>query len=113
MKPFRDGPFQLRFLNMAPTNITFAVLFGRRSHYEDPMFLTLLRLVDEVTHLLGSLFLHGSYFCVKPAGHTTLKSLSAVRWGEFSCSLPTTRFFQVNEDPILLPPLLKSDIASR
>ncbi|KAM7091721.1 LOW QUALITY PROTEIN: cytochrome P450 2W1-like [Ciconia maguari] len=52
------GPFQLRFLNTAPTNITFAILFGRRFDYEDPTFLTLLRLIDEVMHLLGSPFLH-------------------------------------------------------
>lgn len=46
---------------MAPTNITFAILFGRRFDYEDPTFLTLLRLIDEVMHLLGSPFLHVSY----------------------------------------------------
>ncbi|XP_074961065.1 cytochrome P450 2W1 isoform X3 [Phalacrocorax aristotelis] len=58
IKSFNGGPFQLRFLNMAPTNITFAILFGRRFDYEDPTFLTLLRLIDEVMHLLGSPFLH-------------------------------------------------------
>jgi len=46
---------------MAPTNITFAILFGRRFDYEDPTFLTLLRLIDEVMHLLGSPFVHVSY----------------------------------------------------
>ncbi|NWX07786.1 CP2W1 protein, partial [Caloenas nicobarica] len=40
IKSFKDGPFQLRFLYMAPTNVTFAFLFGRRLDYEDPMFLT-------------------------------------------------------------------------
>ncbi|NXW03539.1 CP2W1 protein, partial [Fregetta grallaria] len=40
IKSFKGGPFQLRFLNMAPTNITFAILFGRRFDYEDPTFLT-------------------------------------------------------------------------
>ncbi|XP_029857529.1 cytochrome P450 2W1 isoform X2 [Aquila chrysaetos chrysaetos] len=58
IKSFKGGPFRLRFLNMAPTNITFAILFGRRFDYEDPTFLTLLRLIDEVMHLLGSPFLH-------------------------------------------------------
>ncbi|XP_075293021.1 cytochrome P450 2W1 isoform X2 [Opisthocomus hoazin] len=52
------APFQLQLLNMAPTNITFAILFGRRFDYEDPTFLTLLRLIDEVMHLLGSPFVH-------------------------------------------------------
>uniref|UniRef100_A0A663NB30 Cytochrome P450 family 2 subfamily W member 1 n=1 Tax=Athene cunicularia TaxID=194338 RepID=A0A663NB30_ATHCN len=36
IRSFKGGPFQLRFLNMAPTNITFAILFGRRFDYEDP-----------------------------------------------------------------------------
>ncbi|XP_056193558.1 cytochrome P450 2W1 isoform X1 [Falco biarmicus] len=58
IKSFKGGPLPLRFLNMAPTNITFAILFGRRFDYEDPTFLTLLRLIDEVMHLLGSPFLH-------------------------------------------------------
>ncbi|XP_064887598.1 cytochrome P450 2W1-like [Columba livia] len=76
IKPFRDGPFPLLFLNTALTNIILAVLFGRRFHYEDPTFLSLLRLIDEVTHLLGSLFLHffNFYpflgFLLKP--HTTI-----------------------------------------
>ncbi|XP_040445876.1 cytochrome P450 2W1-like isoform X2 [Falco naumanni] len=58
IKSFKGGPLPLRFLNMAPTNITFAILFGRRFDYEDPTFLTLLKLIDEVMHLLGSPFLH-------------------------------------------------------
>ncbi|KGL86587.1 Cytochrome P450 2W1, partial [Charadrius vociferus] len=58
IKSFKGGPFRLRFLNMAPTNITFAILFGKRFDYEDPTYLTLLRLIDEVMHLLGSPFLH-------------------------------------------------------
>ncbi|NWS49644.1 CP2W1 protein, partial [Probosciger aterrimus] len=40
IKSFKGRPFQLRFLNMAPSNITFAVLFGRRFDYEGPTFLT-------------------------------------------------------------------------
>ncbi|XP_074014832.1 cytochrome P450 2W1 [Numenius arquata] len=58
IKSFKGGPFKLRFLNTAPTNITFAILFGKRFDYEDPTFLTLLRLIDEVMRLLGSPFLH-------------------------------------------------------
>ncbi|NWX14662.1 CP2W1 protein, partial [Aegotheles bennettii] len=30
IKSLKGGPFPLRFLNMDPTNITFAILFGRR-----------------------------------------------------------------------------------
>uniref|UniRef100_A0A8B9BND7 Cytochrome P450 family 2 subfamily W member 1 n=1 Tax=Anser brachyrhynchus TaxID=132585 RepID=A0A8B9BND7_9AVES len=58
IKSFKGGPFRLRCLNTAPTNITFAILFGRRFDYEDPTFVTLLRLIDEVMLLLGSPFLH-------------------------------------------------------
>ncbi|XP_062443834.1 cytochrome P450 2W1-like [Rhea pennata] len=58
IKSFKGGPFRLRFLNTAPTNITFAILFGRRFDYKDPTFVTLLRLIDEVMLLLGSPFLH-------------------------------------------------------
>ncbi|KAM6407501.1 LOW QUALITY PROTEIN: cytochrome P450 2W1-like [Rhynochetos jubatus] len=58
IKSFKGGPFRLRFLSMASTNFTFVVLFGRRFDYEDPTFLTLLRLIGEVTHLLASPFLH-------------------------------------------------------
>lgn len=59
--PFPGGPFRLRLLNAAPTNITFAMLFGRRFDYGDPTFVTLLRLIDEVMLLLGSPFLHVSH----------------------------------------------------
>ncbi|NXP54026.1 CP2W1 protein, partial [Heliornis fulica] len=38
IKSFKGEPFQLRYLNMAPANITFTVLFGRRFDYEDPTF---------------------------------------------------------------------------
>ncbi|XP_068764522.1 cytochrome P450 2W1 isoform X3 [Struthio camelus] len=58
IRSFKGGPFRLRFLNTAPTNITFAILFGRRFDYKDPTFVTLLRLIDEVMILLGSPFLH-------------------------------------------------------
>uniref|UniRef100_A0A8C3PS48 Cytochrome P450 n=1 Tax=Calidris pygmaea TaxID=425635 RepID=A0A8C3PS48_9CHAR len=58
IKSFKGGPFKLQFLSMAPTNITCAILFGKRFDYEDPTFLMLLRLIDEVIRLLGSPFLH-------------------------------------------------------
>uniref|UniRef100_A0A8C6J477 Uncharacterized protein n=1 Tax=Melopsittacus undulatus TaxID=13146 RepID=A0A8C6J477_MELUD len=58
---FGGEPFQLWFLNMASSNITFAVPFGRWFDYGDPTFLTLLRVIDEVMHLLCSPSLYVSY----------------------------------------------------
>ncbi|XP_054851607.1 cytochrome P450 2W1 [Eublepharis macularius] len=58
IKSFKGEPFKLRTFNTAPTNITFAILFGDRFDYADPTFVTLLRLIDEVMSLLGSPFLH-------------------------------------------------------
>ncbi|XP_077172729.1 cytochrome P450 2W1-like isoform X2 [Paroedura picta] len=58
VKSFKGEPFKLRSFNTAPTNITFAMLFGDRFEYADPTFVTLLRLIDEVMILLGSPFLH-------------------------------------------------------
>uniref|UniRef100_A0A8D0G3K2 CP2W1 protein n=1 Tax=Sphenodon punctatus TaxID=8508 RepID=A0A8D0G3K2_SPHPU len=55
-----QGAGSLRALNTAPTNITFAMLFGERFDYKDPMFITLLRCIDEVMVLLGSPLLHVS-----------------------------------------------------
>ncbi|XP_025032421.1 cytochrome P450 2W1-like [Python bivittatus] len=55
---FQGEPFSLRTFNSAPTNITFVLLFGERFEYNDPTFLTLLRLIDEVMCLLGSPVLH-------------------------------------------------------
>ncbi|XP_040122747.1 cytochrome P450 2W1 [Oryx dammah] len=46
-------PFPLAVLRWAPSNITFALLFGQRFEYQDPVFLSLLGLVDEVMVLLG------------------------------------------------------------
>ncbi|NWI08817.1 CP2W1 protein, partial [Crypturellus soui] len=40
VQSFKGEPFRLRFLNTAPTNITFAILFGRRFDYKDPTFVT-------------------------------------------------------------------------
>ncbi|XP_061455487.1 cytochrome P450 2W1-like isoform X3 [Rhineura floridana] len=58
IKSFEGKPFNLRTFNIAPTNITFVLLFGERFDYKDPIFITLLKLIDEVMCLLGSPFLH-------------------------------------------------------
>ncbi|XP_063171257.1 cytochrome P450 2W1-like [Candoia aspera] len=55
---FQGEPFSLRTFNSAATNITFVLLFGERFEYNDPTFLTLQRLIDEVMCLLGSPTLH-------------------------------------------------------
>ncbi|XP_026560425.1 cytochrome P450 2W1 [Pseudonaja textilis] len=55
---FQGKPFDLRTFNAAATNITFVLLFGERFEYSNPIFLTLLRLIDEVMCLLGSPALH-------------------------------------------------------
>lgn len=47
-------PFPLDLLGWAPSNITFALLFGQRFDYQDTMFVSLLGLIDEVMVLLGS-----------------------------------------------------------
>ncbi|XP_032951535.1 cytochrome P450 2W1 isoform X4 [Rhinolophus ferrumequinum] len=43
-------PFPLALLGWAPSNITFALLFGQRFDYRDPVFVSLLRLIA-VQHL--------------------------------------------------------------
>ncbi|XP_019397620.1 PREDICTED: cytochrome P450 2W1 [Crocodylus porosus] len=58
IKSFNSEPFKLRSFNTAPTNITFAMLFGNRFDYKDPVFVHLLKLIDEVMILLGSPYLH-------------------------------------------------------
>lgn len=47
-------PFPLALLGWAPSNVTFTLLFGRRFDYGDPVFVSLLGLIDEVMILLGS-----------------------------------------------------------
>ncbi|XP_054422233.1 cytochrome P450 2W1 [Pteronotus mesoamericanus] len=47
-------PFPLALLGWAPCNITFTLLFGERFDYQDPVFVALLGLIDEVMVLLGS-----------------------------------------------------------
>ncbi|XP_057606177.1 cytochrome P450 2W1 [Hippopotamus amphibius kiboko] len=51
---YAGRPFPLAVLGWAPSNITFALLFGQRFDYRDPVFVTLLGLVDEVMVLLGT-----------------------------------------------------------
>uniref|UniRef100_F6PWJ8 Cytochrome P450 2W1 n=1 Tax=Monodelphis domestica TaxID=13616 RepID=F6PWJ8_MONDO len=55
---FDCEPFKLKLFNMAPTNVIFFLLFGERFDYQDPTFVTFIRLIDEVMVLLGSPFLH-------------------------------------------------------
>uniref|UniRef100_K7FBC7 Uncharacterized protein n=1 Tax=Pelodiscus sinensis TaxID=13735 RepID=K7FBC7_PELSI len=48
-------PFDTKvILNSAVSNVICSVLFGERFAYEDPVFLTLLKLLNENTKLLGS-----------------------------------------------------------
>ncbi|KAL6082641.1 hypothetical protein STEG23_005841 [Scotinomys teguina] len=47
-------PFPLTLLGWAPCNITFILLFGQRFDYQDPVFVSLLSLIDQVMVLLGS-----------------------------------------------------------
>lgn len=47
-------PFPLALLGWAPSNITFTLLFGQRFDYQDPVFVSLLRLIGEVMVLLGA-----------------------------------------------------------
>ncbi|XP_062944511.1 cytochrome P450 2W1 [Cynocephalus volans] len=51
---YRGRPFPLALLGWAPSNITFTLLFGQRFDYQDPVFVSLLGLIDEVMVLLGS-----------------------------------------------------------
>lgn len=41
-------------LNNAVSNVICSILFGERFEYDDPAFLTLLKLLNENTKLLGS-----------------------------------------------------------
>nr|XP_055196123.1 cytochrome P450 2W1 [Nyctereutes procyonoides] len=51
---YRGQPFPLALLGWAPSNITFTLLFGQRFDYQDPVFVSLLSLIDEVMVLLGT-----------------------------------------------------------
>ncbi|XP_065748333.1 LOW QUALITY PROTEIN: cytochrome P450 2W1 [Phocoena phocoena] len=47
-------PFPLALLGWAPSSITFMLLFGQRFDYRDPVFVSLLGLIDRVMVLLGT-----------------------------------------------------------
>lgn len=47
-------PFPLALLGWAPSNVTFTLLFGQRFDYQDPVFMSLLGLIDDVMVLLGT-----------------------------------------------------------
>ncbi|XP_037669694.1 cytochrome P450 2W1 [Choloepus didactylus] len=51
---YSGRPFPLALLGWAPSNVTFTLLLGRRLHYQDPLFVSLLGLIDQVMVLLGS-----------------------------------------------------------
>ncbi|XP_066496997.1 cytochrome P450 2W1-like [Tiliqua scincoides] len=53
IESFKGKPFKLKSLMGAPANITFAMLFGDRFDYEDPLFVTFLGIIDDVVTLLG------------------------------------------------------------
>ncbi|XP_010076217.1 PREDICTED: cytochrome P450 2K4-like [Pterocles gutturalis] len=52
---YHGKPFDTKMiLNNAVSNVICSVLFGERFEYDDPVFLTLLKLMNENTKLLGS-----------------------------------------------------------
>ncbi|CAM4618510.1 unnamed protein product, partial [Lepidochelys olivacea] len=62
-KKHRNGkPFDAKMiLNSAVSNVICSILFGERFQYEDPIFLTLLKLLNENSKLLGSPMQFGLY----------------------------------------------------
>ncbi|CAM4606627.1 unnamed protein product, partial [Lepidochelys olivacea] len=55
-------PFDAKMiLNSAVSNVICSILFGERFQYEDPIFLTLLKLLNENSKLLGSPMQFGLY----------------------------------------------------
>ncbi|XP_066198357.1 cytochrome P450 2W1 isoform X2 [Saccopteryx leptura] len=54
LEQYRGQPFPLALLGWAPSNVTFTLLFGQRFDYRDPVFVSLLGLIDEVMVLLGT-----------------------------------------------------------
>ncbi|KAJ6655997.1 hypothetical protein lerEdw1_004582 [Lerista edwardsae] len=48
IESFQDKPFKLKSLMGAPANITYAMLFGTRFDYDDPIFVTLTNIVYDV-----------------------------------------------------------------
>lgn len=85
LPPTPGQPFPLALLGWAPSNITFTLLFGRRFEYQDPVFVSLLSLIDEVMVLLGtpSLQVRGGYS--QPRGGGWSQHCACPR--EVSCQL--------------------------
>ncbi|XP_034987672.1 cytochrome P450 2W1 isoform X4 [Zootoca vivipara] len=53
IKSFKGEPFPLKTLTLAPTNVTYGIVFGDRFDYANETFLTLMKHIDEVVVLLG------------------------------------------------------------
>ncbi|XP_054247361.1 cytochrome P450 2K4-like [Indicator indicator] len=52
---YHGKPFDTKMiLNNAVSNVICSILFGERFEYDDPVFLTLLKMINENTKLLGS-----------------------------------------------------------
>ncbi|XP_075384314.1 cytochrome P450 2W1 [Tenrec ecaudatus] len=54
LSSYEGRPFPLPVLGWATSNVTFTLLFGQRFEYQDPLFVSLLHLIDEVMVHLGS-----------------------------------------------------------
>ncbi|KAM4697764.1 cytochrome P450 2W1 [Rhinophrynus dorsalis] len=57
IQSFNGNNFKLREFACAPTNIIFAMLFGNRFEYKDPIYVKMLDLIDDIIVLLGSPYL--------------------------------------------------------
>ncbi|KAG9464706.1 hypothetical protein GDO78_019489, partial [Eleutherodactylus coqui] len=57
IESYAGQQFKLREFACGPTNITFAMIFGNRFDYSDPIYIQLLDLIDEIVVLLGSPYL--------------------------------------------------------
>ncbi|XP_075141181.1 cytochrome P450 2W1-like [Leptodactylus fuscus] len=57
MEAYAGRQFKLREFACGPTNITFAMIFGNRFAYNDPVYMKLLDLIDDIVILLGSPYL--------------------------------------------------------
>lgn len=53
IESYKGKPFKLKTLMGAPANITFAMLFGDRFDYEDPLFVTFTNIIYDVVTQLG------------------------------------------------------------
>ncbi|XP_075686415.1 cytochrome P450 2W1-like [Rhinoderma darwinii] len=54
IESYTGQQFKLREFACGPTNITFAMIFGNRFDYNDPIYMQLLDLIDDIVILLGS-----------------------------------------------------------